>query len=175
MQVDFSARMEYNNLIKRREGYTMKRILTVITAAVLVMALLAACGAKNVDLGAVLDNINNTYSLSGMKAVEDTDNLNRYYQIDPASVKQFAAEIASSAKDYNEIVIIEATDSKATDSIKALLDARLRSQLSNAKSYDAGQVSMVEACEVKVSGNYVYLVIGENHEAIVAEIEKAIK
>ena len=154
------------------EKLTRRAFLGVAGSAALT---LAACGAKNVDLGAVLDNINNTYSLSGMKAVEDTDNLNRYYQIDPASVKQFAAEIASSAKDYNEIVIIEATDSKATDSIKALLDARLRSQLSNAKSYDAGQVSMVEACEVKVSGNFVYLVIGEDHEAINAEIEKAIK
>jgi hypothetical protein len=153
----------------------MKKILTVITAAVLVMALLAACGAKKVELGSVMDSINSTYSLSGMKTIEDTDSLNRYYQIDPASVKQFAAQIASSAKDYNEIVIIEATDSKAAESIKTQLDARLRSQLSNAKSYDAGMVSMIEACEVKVSGNYVYLVIGENHEAIVAEIEKAIK
>ena len=148
----------------------MKKILTVITAAVLVMALLAACGAKNVDLGSLLDTINSTYGLSNMKIVEDTDGLNRYYQIAPENVKQFAAEIASSAKDYNEIVIVEATDSKAADSIKPLLEARLRSQLSNAKSYDAEQVSMIEACKVKVSGSFVYMVIGEKQEEITADI-----
>lgn len=153
----------------------MKKILTLITAAVLVLILCTACGAKSADLSAVTDSVNSAYGLSDMKVIEDTDSLNRYYQIAPEDVKQFSAELSSSAKDYNEIVIVEAADSTAAENVKAQLDERLRSQLSNAKSYDAEQVSMIEACEVKTSGNFVYLVIGADHDAIAADIEAALK
>ena len=153
----------------------MKRILTVITAAVLVLALLAACGAKNVDLSAVTQSITSSYDLGEMKTVDDTDALNRYYQISPDDVKQFSALLSSSAKAYNEIVIVEAVDSTAAENVKTQLDARLSSQLSNAKSYDAEQVSMIEACKVKTSGSFVYMVIGADHDAIVSDIEAALK
>jgi hypothetical protein len=154
----------------------IKRTLTIITAALLILAVFTACGSKkSVELKPLMDTINSTYGLTDLKTIDDTDSLNRYYQVAADSVKQFAAELPTSSKDFNEIILIEAADENAAAQIKTQLDARLRSQLSNAKSYDAGQVSMVEACEVKVSGNFVYLVIGEDHEAINAEIEKAIK
>ena len=155
----------------------MKRILTILTAALLILALCTACGdtAKNVDLKALMDEINPTYNLTGLKAVEDTASLNRYYQIEEAGVKQFAAELTSSGSNYNEVVLIEAVDSAAAESIKAKLDERLRSQLSNAKSYDAEQVSMIEGCSVKVNGNFVYLIVGDQHADIEATVEAALK
>ena len=154
----------------------MKRILTIITAAVLVLALFTACGSeKTVDLKALLDDINTTYGFTDMKTVDDVESLNRYYQVDAESIKQFAAQLPASSKDFNEIILIEAVDANAAGQIKVLLDARLRSQLSSAKSYNADQVSMVEACETKQNGNYVYLVIGDKHDEINATIEEALK
>ena len=154
----------------------MKRILTVVTAALLILAICTACGsAKSADLKALMSEINTTYGLANMKAVEDAESLNRYYQVDPESIKQFAAELPSSSKDFNEIILIEAVDENAAAQIKTLLDARLRSQLSSAKSYNADQVSMIEACETTQNGNYVYLVIGEEHDGIEAMIADALK
>ena len=154
----------------------MKRILTILTAAVLIIAVFTACsGAKSVDLKALLDEINTEFQLTGLKQIEDADDLNRYYQVDKDSVKQFAAELNSSADDYTEIIMIEAADQSAADTIKKQLEMRLRSQLSNAKSYDAEQVAMIEACEVKEEVNFVYLVIGDKHEEIEAKIAEAIK
>ena len=154
----------------------MKRILTVVTAVLLILAVFTACGsAKSADLKALMNEINTTYGLTNMKAVEDAESLNRYYQVDPESIKQFAAELPSSSKDFNEIILIEAADETAAAQIKTLLDARLRSQLSNAKSYNAEQVAMIEGCETKQNGNYVYLVIGDKHNEIDNTIAEALK
>ncbi|HBE15119.1 MAG TPA: hypothetical protein DCY72_02570, partial [Ruminococcaceae bacterium] len=49
------------------------------------------------------------------------------------------------------------------------------SQLSDAKSYNAEQVSMIEACSVKEKGSFVWLVISDKQADINAEIEKALK
>lgn len=154
----------------------MKRILTVFTAVILVLMMLTACGTKNVDLKKVMEDINSTYGLTNLTAVEDTDNLNRYYKIPAENVKQFAAELTKSASDgYTEVVLIEATDADAAENVKTQLESRLRNQLSDAKSYNAEQVSMIESCKVKESGNFVWLVISEKQAEINADIENALK
>lgn len=154
----------------------MKKIFLILTAAFLILTIFTACGsAKSVDLKALMDEINTTYGLTNMKTVEDAESLNRYYQVDPEGIKQFAAELPSSSKDFNEIILIEAAGETAAAQIKTLLDARLRSQLSNAKSYNAEQVAMIEGCETKQNGNYVYLVIGDQHNEIDNTIAEALK
>lgn len=155
----------------------MKRILTIVVAAVLVLATLTACGgAKNVELNELMKKINDTYGLTGLTAVEDADNLNRYYRTPKEDVKQFAAEFTKAASDgYTEVVLIEAVDADAAGRVKAQLEARRNSQLSDAKSYNAEQVSMIEACSVKEKGSFVWLVISDKQADINAEIEKALK
>lgn len=144
----------------------MKRFFIIVTAALLILCVFAACNTKTVDLNAVMDDINGSYALGDLKVIEDTDGLHRYFQIDADSVKQFAAEISSSAKKYSEVILIEAVDQSAADTIKTQLETHLNAQLGNAKSYDAEQVAMLEACKVEENGNFVYLVIGDNHEGI---------
>ena len=153
----------------------MKKLITIAVAVILVVSMLAACGAKEVDLKALMSDINTQYGISGLKTIDDTDNLSRYYQINADEVKQFAAEMTTAASQYTEIVLVEAKDEKAVANIAALLTAHKNAQLNNAKSYDADQVSMIEACEVKQTGNYVYLVISDQYSDIVATIEKALK
>lgn len=155
----------------------MKRILTIVVAAVLVLATLTACGGtKNVDLNELMKKVNDTYGLTGLTAVEDADNLNRYYRTPKEDVKQFAAEFTKAASDgYTEVVLVEATDADAAGRVKAQLEARRNSQLSDAKSYNAEQVSMIEACSVKEKGSFVWLVISDKQADINAEIEKALK
>lgn len=154
----------------------MKRILIIMTAAVMVLALLTACGSKEADLKKVMNDVNTTCGLTGLTAVDDTDNLSRYYRIPAEDVKQFAAEFTKAASDgYTEVVLIEAVDADAAGRAKTQLDSRLRSQLSDAKSYNAVQVSMIEGCKVMENGNYVWLVIGDKQADINADIEKALK
>ena len=171
----------------------MKRILAIILAAMMLTAVLAACGgdAKDtdtdstaaaaadtgsaVDLGAVLSDINSRFGFEGLKVLEDTKALNRYYSISDADVKQFAAELTTTASQYTEVVIVEANDDASAQNVKNQLQAHLDTQLNTAKSYDADQVAMIEACSPKQKGNFVYLVVSDQQSEIDSVIEAAIK
>ena len=146
----------------------MKRLFATVLALVMVMCVLAACGqsAKAVDLPALLDKINAQYGMSDLKVLGDASDLNRYYAIEEADVKQFAAEMNTAASAYNEVIIVEAVSADAAKTISDQLGSHLDSQLSTAKSYDKDAVAMVESCKVEQNGNFVYLVIGENAEGI---------
>ena len=154
----------------------MKRVISIVLAAILMVGVLSACGAKkDVDFKTVMSDINSKYSLSGLKTLESTDDLNRYYAINTADIKQFAAELSTAASQYTEIVLVEANDQTAADNVKKQLEAHLAGQLSNAKSYDADQVAMIESCSVKQTGNFVYLVVSDKFAEITGEIEAALK
>lgn len=154
----------------------MKRIIAIVLAAVLALAMLTACGsAKEVDLKAVMNDINTQFGFSGLKTLESADDLNRYYMINTEDVKQFAAELSTAASQYTEVVLVEAVDQTASDNVKKQLEAHLNTQLSNAKSYDAEQVAMIESCSVKQSGNFVYLVVSDKFGDISGVIDAALK
>ena len=153
----------------------MKRILAIILAAVMMTAVLCACGAKEVDLNDVMTSVNAQLSADGLKTIEDTDGLNRYYMIGADDVKQFAAELSTTAKQYTEVILIEAKDANAASNIMTQLNAHLSTQLNTAKSYDADQVAMIESCSVKQNGNYVYLVVSDKAAEINGVIEAALK
>ncbi len=155
----------------------MKRVICIVLAAILIVGVLSACGgsAKAVDLKAVMNDINSKYGLTGLKTLESVDDLNRYYTINTADVKQFAAELSTAASQYTEVVLVEANDQTAADNVKKQLETHLAGQLSNAKSYDAGQVAMIESCSVKQAGNIVYLVVSDKFSDITGAVEAALK
>ena len=159
-----------------KEGYEMKRVFTIIIAAVLALAMLTACGAKNVDLKKVLEELNSKHDLSTLTAVDSVENFSRYYTIPAEHVKQFAAEFTKSSTDgYTEVILVEATDDKSAAEVKKQLESHLQDQLRDAKRYKAEHVSMIEACSVKDKGNFIWLVISDKQEDINADIEKALK
>ena len=154
----------------------MKRIIALVLAVLMAAAVFTACGgAKEVDLKALLNDINTQFGFEGLKNLDDTAALNRYYQVNEADVKQFAGELSTTASQYTEVILVEANDSNAANNIAAMLKAHLDTQLSTAKSYDADQVAMIEACSVKQNGNYVWLVVSDKASDINSVIESALK
>ena len=135
--------------------------------------------AKSVKLTDVLNDINSKFDISdstvqGLKKLETNDELDRYYMIAADDIKQFAAERSSSANDFTEIVLIEATGSDAVNKIVTQLNSRLDAQRNTAKSYTPEASAMLEKSEVKTKGNFVYLVINEKYDDIVKTIEEAL-
>lgn len=154
----------------------MKRIISIVLVAILMMAALSACGggAKDVNLSTVIETVNSQFGYTDLKVLEDTDALNRYYQISADDVKQFAAELSTTASQYTEVVLVEAVDADAAGRVKTQLDAHLGTQLNTAKSYDAEQVAMIEACSTKQVGNFVYLVVSDKFAEVTGVIDTAL-
>lgn len=138
----------------------MKKILTLLIAVVMCMSVLAGCGAAKVNLGDVMSDINTKNSLT-LKELSSVDDLNTYYSIDTADVKQFAAEIDSNSNAPTEIILVEAVDSDAADRVEKALTARYNSIYSIYSSYSADKLDMVKACKVTKDGNFVSLIVAD--------------
>lgn len=144
----------------------MKKIGLCLLSLLLSICMLTACGTADVDLSVVFDDINTQFSITDLTVIEDADKLNRYYMIEPESVKQFAAEFSAESSVFTEIVLVEAVDADSASEIATLLNNHYQSRLSEAKSYNPESVQMLESCSVEQNGNYVSLIIAENAQDI---------
>lgn len=139
----------------------MKKVISLATALVLCLAIFVGCGAKEVNLSEVMDKINADSSLS-LQTLESADDLNTYYSIETADVKQFAAEIDSNNNAPVEIVLVEAVDSSAADRVESALTTRYNAIISQYSSYTPEKLDMVKACKVTKDGNFVSMIVADN-------------
>ena len=138
----------------------MKKVISIVSAFVLCLAIFAGCGAKEIKLSEVMDKINSDFSLS-LQTLESADELNTYYSIDTADVKQFAAEIDPNNNAPVEIVLIEAVDADAASRVETALTTRSNAIYSQYSSYTPEQRDMVKACKVTKDGNFVSMIVAD--------------
>lgn len=138
----------------------MKKVISIVSAFVLCLAIFTGCGAKEVKLSEVMDKINSDFSLS-LQKLESADELNTYYSIDTADVKQFAAEIDPNNNAPVEIVLIEAVDADAASRVETALTTRYNAIYSQYSSYTPEQLDMVKACKVTKDGNFVSMIVAD--------------
>lgn len=138
----------------------MKKVISIVSAFVLCLAIFTGCGAKEVKLSEVMDKINSDFSLS-LQTLESADELNTYYSIDTADVKQFAAEIDPNNNAPVEIVLIEAVDADAASRVETALTTRYNAIYSQYSSYTPEQLDMVKACKVTKDGNFVSMIVAD--------------
>lgn len=138
----------------------MKKVISIVSVFVLCLAFFTGCGAKEVKLSEVMDKINSDFSLS-LQTLESADELNTYYSIDTADVKQFAAEIDPNNNAPVEIVLIEAVDADAASRVESALTTRYNAIYSQYSSYTPEQLDMVKACKVTKDGNFVSMIVAD--------------
>lgn len=138
----------------------MKKVISIVSVLVLCLAIFAGCGAKEVKLSEAMDKINSDFSLS-LQKLESADELNTYYSIDTADVKQFAAEIDPNNNAPVEIVLIEAVDADAASRVESALTTRYNAIYSQYSSYTPEQLDMVKACKVTKDGNFVSMIVAD--------------
>ena len=138
----------------------MKKVISIVSAFVLCLAIFTGCGVKEVKLSEVMDKINSDFSLS-LQTLKSADELNTYYSIDTADVKQFSAEIDPNNNAPVEIVLIEAVDADAASRVESALTTRYNAIYSQYSSYTPEQLDMVKACKVTKDGNFVSMIVAD--------------
>lgn len=154
-----------------------RNILALLMGVIMVISL-CACGVdgvpvtdepeKVVVLTEVLEAINAEFGFADeMKAIEDTDSLELFYQISPDDVKQFAAETTrNSAEDITEIILVEAVDEEAALRVYDALMVRYNSQRDLCASYSAELLAVVNECSVERENNFVTLIMSDKDDEI---------
>lgn len=152
----------------------MKKVLAIVFSLVFVLFAFAGCDSSNnnkeIELAKILADVNDNGGLSSMKTISNTTDLQRQFDIDPETVSDFIAEVSEDGDFPTTIIVTKATDDESKDAVNEKLNTYLNEKLSLAQSYNADQVSTIEACKVQDNGLYSMLVIAENHD----DIEKII-
>lgn len=157
----------------------MKKLIALIVLAALMLSMLTGCGStKEVDLKAVMNDINAQYadSTSELRELTDVSELQGYYSISPEDVSQFAAEIkANSADAPVEIVLVEAKDSDSAANVRTALERRYQSIVSQYASYSPEQLAMANECEVTQNGNIITMIVSYNYSEMISIVNAAIE
>lgn len=141
----------------------MKKLVAIIMAGMIMTFTMAGCGGENtadVDLSSVMATIDTEYP-NEMQDITTTDDLNKYYSIDAADVKSFAAEYNKNGG-VDEVILIEATDADAAKRVEEKLQTRYNSKKQQGASYSAEDLQVINECSVKTNGNFVSLIVSSN-------------
>lgn len=140
----------------------MKRMIAAVMVGMIMACSMAGCGCsteKGVDLAQVMTDIDTSYP-NDMEDISTVDDLNKYYSIETADVKSFAAEINKSG--IEEVVIVEAVSADAAKNVEEKLQQRYNSKKQQGASYSPEDLQVISNCSVKVNGNYVSMVVSSN-------------
>ena len=139
----------------------MKKISSLLIAIVLCFAMLTGCSSKTVDLSTAMTDIKTKCSFE-LKELSTVEDLQKYYNVDPADVKQFAAEMYSDSTTRIDIILVEAVDANAAGRVNESLTAVYNSIISQYAGYNQEKLPLIEACKVTQDGNLVSLIVAEN-------------
>ena len=147
------------------------RFISALLCFMVFFAFVGCTGSvsKDVNLFEVLNSINFKFEIpeDDMLRIETTDDLELYYNIAPADVKQFAAETTlNSSTDITEFVLVEAVDSEAAQRVYDALQIRYNSQRDLCASYSAELLAIVNECSVSQNGNYIALIMSSEFDEI---------
>ena len=154
-----------------------KHLSSVIRAAsfalALVIAIVAfgACSGSNkpkepADVNEVYGKLTQSGYLPELTAVPERD-LFEVYGIDSSKVKQWVFAMSENySLDAGEVAIFEVNDTEYAAELASKLDNHLQRIKAVSKDYSPQQSAKLEPVEVKTVGNYVYLIVGENYNAL---------
>lgn len=144
----------------------MKKIFISVLGIVLAFIFSACSASYDVDLSAVMNEINGSLDSADLTVVETKEELEQYYLINGEDVDSFEAEFSANSTTMTEIILVKAVDEKARENISKSLDNLYVSRMSLAQSYATENVPMLEKCSVQEDGLYVSLIISDNAEEL---------
>ena len=144
----------------------LKRILALSLSAVLLLALLSACGGGGenadvtIDLNALWNKIgalsDSEGALSEMAFIEVTDDdLANLYGIDPADLDDYVARVPMMNVSATEFFVAKVKDGKM-DTVKAALESRQANLNAQWSTYLPDQYELVQNYKLTTNGSYIF-------------------
>lgn len=92
--------------------------------------------------------------------------ISNYYGVDVSTLDEYVFSMSEAAISAETVVILKAKDTGSTDDLAASLQTVIDQKRSEMENYLPDQFQIVDKSSVHVEGNYVYLVISEQADAI---------
>jgi hypothetical protein len=154
----------------------MKKVISLILALALVLSL-AACGGKkeeavSLDIDALFESY--TQYLPDMFYPDEATMLN-FLGINVEDCAKYKVAICAEGMRSDEIWLIEAKDEAALEKLQALAEARIQAKDEETVSYNPEQNAVVRNAQVFTEGNYLFLLVSPDVDALKAQVEAALQ
>lgn len=153
----------------------MKKLISLILAAALLLSL-AACGGaeagKSVDLNALYESYGEY--LSDM-ILPDEETMLNFLGIEAADCAQYVVAICGDGMRTDEVWLIEAKDDAALERLVELAETRIQAKADETISYAPDQYEVVQEAELLTSGRYLALLVSPDVDAMKAGFEAAVQ
>ncbi len=164
-------------------GWTKKNIVVLVG----IIMLLVGCGAKEVpatsdevqtsttqkakSVEEIYEEIKQTVALASPVLMDD-EFIANYYGIDSATLEEYVFSMSEDAAQAETVIVMKAKEEADLGALSSSLQVVVDEKRNEMENYLPEQFAIVEKSEVQTKGNYVWLVISEQADAIVEIIEK---
>ena len=157
----------------------MKHLKTIALLLLALAALFcfAACGEEEKEvkpLNELLKDIQSAATLPEMMDMDGND-LMDFLGLPASAYTESIAEIPMVSISGDMLFVFRAADKAGLDKIKTGLENYRTQKLNEFRDYIPAEAAKIEQSAVETSGDYVWLVVSENSDAILKVIEGAIK
>lgn len=111
--------------------------------------------------------------LDGM-LLGDHQMIKRLYGLEPGNYEGITLYYPTTNMGAEEILLVKLKSTAQQDTVKAAIDARLATQLSNFDGYGVSQCEMLERSVTLVQGNYILLIVAEDTAPVVSAFQGAL-
>ena len=154
----------------------MKKLIAFILSGVMMMGVLASCGApKDIDVAQAADTLKNSLKFDGnmeelgSKMLEST-----YNGIAADSIETFKAYTSPDIT-AEEIGVFETKDENAAKELKTVLDQHVTEQKDLYADYSPEGAQRLEKAVVRQNGKYVIICVAGDGSKTAAEVDKILK
>lgn len=96
----------------------------------------------------------------------DNQMIKRLYGLTPSDYEGTLLYCPTTNMGAEEILLIKLTDTSQQEAVKAAIDARLATQLSNFDGYGVSQTEMLNKAVIEIQGNYILFAVAADPEPI---------
>lgn len=156
------------------------RAAAAVTAMVMLLGLLGACGgaAKDVPVSDISAAVDTALGKGGDLSTADANYIKGYLKMDVSALPDYVVKINAYGKNIDEYGIFKGKDSQQAKDIKASVQAYLQLRLDSwMDEYMPEEKPKLTSAEVKTSGNYVmYCILSDSDkEAAFGAFENSLK
>lgn len=101
----------------------------------------------------------------------DDEFISNYYGIEPDTLEEYVFSMSEEATSAETVVIMKVKDDAAVSDLETALNTVIDEKRAEMENYLPEQFEIVDKSSVSSKGNYVWLVISQNQDAIIEIIE----
>ena len=154
----------------------MEKVLSVLMVCALALCLFTACSGGTTEAKPVADiykQIEETVTLPEL-IDSDSNYIKNYYALDTADFEEYVFKSSADMMKADTIILIKAKDTDTVKKVEEQLGLILEQLKKENENYNPSEYEIINKGQLASKGNYVYLVISPDVDAIVNVINQNI-